>query len=92
MTNNFSKSDVKKTLKKLGVNLNKVVYTFNDVYYGINVELEHGTRYKKWNVTDDDIIITTKIAMAHFEEHPYYYRGLKSMEELLDNIPYPRKK
>ena len=34
---------------------------------GVNVELEHGLRDKRTNVTDNDSITTGKIALAHLE-------------------------
>jgi hypothetical protein len=37
---------------------------------GIDVELEHGTRDLETDVTDDDVIMTAKIARAHLNEFP----------------------
>ena len=48
---------------------------------GVNVELEHGLRDKRTNVTDNDPIITGKIALAHLYEIPDYYKRLKVLEE-----------
>jgi hypothetical protein len=32
----------------------------------------------KTNITNDDLLLTLKIALAHFEESgPYYYKELK---------------
>ena len=53
---------------------------------GMNIELEHGLVSPKTNVTDDDIVITTKIALAHLNEFPNYYNknyGLRKFEEFL---------
>ena len=53
---------------------------------GMNIELEHGLVSPKTNVTDDDIILTTKIALAHLNEFPNYYNknyGLRKFEEFL---------
>ncbi len=53
---------------------------------GINIELEHGTINPKTNVTNDDLIITAKIALAHLNEFPNYYNrdyGLASFEKFL---------
>jgi hypothetical protein len=33
------------------------------------------------NVTDDDPVVTGKIALAHLTEFPDYYTGLGRMEE-----------
>lgn len=48
---------------------------------GLNVELEHGTRYPEINVTNDDEIITGKIAWAHLKEYADYYTRLNHMEK-----------
>tara|TARA_R110002049_G_scaffold83389_7_gene212147 strand:+ start:32137 stop:32388 length:252 start_codon:yes stop_codon:yes gene_type:complete len=47
---------------------------------GINVELEHGTRYLETNVTNNDKALTGKIAWAHLKEFPDYYTRLEKME------------
>jgi hypothetical protein len=39
----------------------------------MNVELEHGLRDLLTNVTDDDPVVTGKIARAHLTEFPDYY-------------------
>lgn len=48
---------------------------------GLNVELEHGTRDKSTNVTNDDALTTGKIALAHLTEFPDYYDRLDKLEE-----------
>lgn len=53
---------------------------------GINIELEHGKVNPKTNVTNDNLIITAKIALAHLNEYPNYYNqkyGLKAFEKFL---------
>lgn len=47
---------------------------------GMEVELEHGRRDPETNVTDDDPIVTGKIAWAHLKEMPDYYERLERME------------
>ena len=47
----------------------------------MDVELEHGKRDAHTNVTNDDIIMTGKIALAHLNEFPDYYTRLERMEE-----------
>jgi DNA-directed RNA polymerase alpha subunit len=47
---------------------------------GLEVELEHGIINPATNITDDDLIITGKIALAHLNEFPDYYERLKIME------------
>jgi len=42
---------------------------------GLEVELEHGIRYKNANVTNNHPILTGKIVLAHLKETlDYYYR------------------
>ncbi len=48
---------------------------------GLEVELEHGKRNPKTNVTNSNPILTGKIAWAHLNELPDYYTRLKKIEE-----------
>lgn len=53
---------------------------------GINIELEHGLVSPSTNVTNNDLILTAKIALAHLNEFPNYYNkdyGLSKFEEYL---------
>lgn len=47
---------------------------------GMTVELEHGRRDPLTDVTDDDPLVTAKIALAHLREFPDYYDRLERME------------
>ena len=47
----------------------------------MEVELEHGLHDLLTNVTDDDPVVTGKIALAHLNEFPDYYVRLERMEE-----------
>jgi hypothetical protein len=47
---------------------------------GLAVELEHGTHDPITNVTNDDPLLTGKIAWAHLKEIPDYYTRLNTME------------
>ena len=47
---------------------------------GMDFELEHGTQDLETNVTDDDVLVTAKIARAHLNEFPDYYSRLAVME------------
>jgi hypothetical protein len=51
---------------------------------GLDVELEHGMRNPKTDVTHDDPIMTGKIALAHLEEYPDYYTRLAKLEAEAD--------
>lgn len=61
-------------------------FSIEEFLDGINIEAEHGSINKDTNVTNDDLIITSKIALAHLNEYPNYYNkeyGLKKFEEFL---------
>ena len=47
----------------------------------MNVEAEHGKNDPETNVTNDDPIITGKIAWAHLKEFSDYYIRLAKMEK-----------
>ena len=47
---------------------------------GLEVELEHGTSFSSFNVTNNHPVLTAKIVMAHFMETPDYYRLLDVAE------------
>ncbi len=79
-------------------NLNNAIYAANilkikfdkfspeDLLRGMNIEKEHGLINQKTNVTNDDIITTAKIALAHLNEFPNYYNenyGLQTFENFL---------
>ncbi len=51
---------------------------------GMNVELEHGTKYPETNVTGNDSLLTGKIAWAHLKEFPDYYTRLLKLETEAD--------
>ena len=48
---------------------------------GMDVELEHGTVDPRTNVTNDDPLMTGKIALAHLNEFTDYYTRLEKMEK-----------
>ncbi len=53
---------------------------------GLDVELEHGTRDASTNVSNDDPVITGKIALAHLNEFADYYTRLAKMEKEADEF------
>ncbi|MCF0149088.1 MAG: hypothetical protein HUJ77_11905 [Clostridium sp.] len=76
----FTKAEASKIAKELGIDFSKEKFTLNDFTAGLNVELEHGTRSLLTNVTNDNPIITGKIALAHLNEIPDYYVRLRKLE------------
>jgi hypothetical protein len=47
---------------------------------GLEVEFEHGAHDPETNVTNDDELLTGKIAWAHLKEIPDYYTRLDKLE------------
>ena len=79
MTNTaaFSRDDVAALAVALGV-ADEV--DLEQLRLGMGVELEHGRRDPLTNVTNDDSLLTAKIALAHLRELPDYYVRLAVME------------
>jgi hypothetical protein len=68
----------------LGVDLTGEGIELEAFRRGMEVELEHGSRDPRTNVTDDDPILTGKIALAHLRELPDYYDRLEDMERVAE--------
>lgn len=64
--------------RRLGMDFNKI--DIDQFSKGLAVELEHGARDPETNVTNNDLIMTGKIAWAHLKELPDYYTRLEKME------------
>ena len=62
----FSAQEAKKIGKKLGIDWSK--FDIEQFRMGLDVELEHGLVDAHTNVTNDDPLITGKIALAHLNE------------------------
>lgn len=76
----FTTEDAAAALADAGVDISDERYGLEDVRDGMNVELEHGTRFPDLDVSGDDPVITAKIALAHLREFPDYYERLEVME------------
>lgn len=80
----FTMEDVEKIAKKLNIDFSK--FSKEDFLTGINIELEHGLVSPVTNVTNSDLEMTAKIALAHLNEFPNYYNkeyGLPALEKTL---------
>ena len=77
----FSKEEAAAIALLLGIDFNKSKFDLDEFWMGVNTELEHGKISTQTNVTGDDPIITGKIALAHLNEFPDYYKRLKVLEE-----------
>lgn len=80
----FTEDDVKKVADFLDIKF--VNFTLQDLMFGMNEELEHGTKYFDTNITNDNAVLTAKIALAHLNMFPNYYNkeyGLPNLEKVL---------
>ncbi len=75
----FTEEQAKEVGERLGIKWDK--FDINQFRRGMNVELEHGTVNSNTNVSDDDPLITGKIALAHLNEFSDYYDRLDKMEK-----------
>jgi hypothetical protein len=80
----FNLEDAAKAVTEIGIELPNESFDLGDVLHGMDVELEHGTRYSDLDVTGDDPTLTAKIALAHLREFPDYYERLARMEREAD--------
>jgi len=78
----FSAEEAKKIGEALGINWSE--FDAEQFRMGMDVELEHGVRSPKTNVTNDDPLMTGKIALAHLNEFADYYTRLSEMEKEAD--------
>jgi hypothetical protein len=76
----FTSEQAEAVADMLGVDLAGEGIELEAFRRGMVVELEHGSRDPRTNVTDDDPILTGKIALAHLRELPDYYDRLEAME------------
>lgn len=62
------------------VNVKRMKIPLSDFRQGLEVELEHGTRYEDANVTNNHPILTGKIVLAHLKETLDYYKRIEVAE------------
>lgn len=60
--------------------INWAEFDVTEFQKGLEVELEHGAHDPVTNVTNDDPLVTGKIAWAHLKELRDYYTRLDRME------------
>lgn len=76
----FTTGDAVAALAAAGIDISQEQFGLDEVRDGMNVELEHGTRFPDLDVSGDDPVITVKIALAHLREFGDYYDRLAVME------------
>jgi len=76
----FTLDEARTAGERIGIDWDASRFGLEQFRMGMDVELEHGTADPGTNVTDDDIVMTAKIARAHLNEFPDYYTRLAKME------------
>lgn len=74
----ISKAVAKDVGDVLGIDWRRV--PLEEFRRGLEVELEHGRAHEDTNITDDDLVLTGKIALAHLHEFYDYYTRLDMLE------------
>ena len=80
----FTPDEAKAIGEQLGIRWDK--FDVEQFRAGLGVELEHGNVNQTSNVTNDDPLMTGKIALAHLTEFPDYYTRLAKMEDEARNF------
>lgn len=75
----FTPEQAKKIGEQIGIKWDR--FDVEQLRRGMDVELEHGQRDTRTNVTNDDPLVTGKIAWAHLNEFPDYYERLEKLED-----------
>lgn len=79
MKKRFTEEQARDIGEKLGIKWDK--FDVDQFRRGMDVELEHGSHDSLTNVTEDNPLITGKIALAHLNEFPDYYDRLEKLEK-----------
>ena len=76
----FSAEQAREIGERIGIDWDSSRFDVEQFRMGLEVELEHGRRDPRTNVSEDDEFTTGKIAWAHLNEFPDYYTRLAAME------------
>jgi len=83
----FTLDDAISVGREIGIDWDSADFSPDDLLKGMEVELEHGTALdERVNITDDDPVLTAKIAWAHLMESPLYYEFLEQMERNMEAV------
>lgn len=77
----FKLEEAARVATEIGLDFALVDFDLEQFRKGMDVELEHGKRDPEADVTNDDPLLTGKIAWAHLKERPDYYELLQMIEE-----------
>jgi hypothetical protein len=85
----FSVDEARQIGEQLGIDWGQV--DIEQFCIGLHVEMEHGLMSPHTNVTNDDVLLTGKIALAHLNQYPdYYARLIRLCEEEEASAPGER--
>jgi len=76
----FTAGEARRVGEQIGIDWESAAFDIEQFRMGMDVELEHGLHDLSTNVTDDDPLVTGKIALAHLNEFSDYYTRLDRME------------
>jgi len=76
----FTAAEARLVGEQIGIDWESAPFDVEQFRMGMDVELEHGLDNPITNVTNDDTVLTGKIALAHLNEFPDYYTRLEKME------------
>jgi hypothetical protein len=76
----FTTKEARVVATDLGIDFAVLGCDLEQFRLGLGVELEHGPRDRKTDVSGDDALVTGKIALAHLTEFPDYYTRLAVLE------------
>lgn len=77
----FSPDEARLIGERIGIDWGRGEVDLEQFRMGLAVELEHGTIDPATDVTNDDELVTGRIALAHLHEIPDYYTRLAAMEQ-----------
>jgi Protein of unknown function (DUF5661) len=77
----FTAEEARRVGEEIGIDWASAPFDLEQFRMGMDIELEHGLHDGATNVSDDDPVVTGKIALAHLNEFPDYYTRLERMEE-----------
>ena len=81
----YSEDEAREVASQIGINWDTVAFDLPQFTAGMSIESEHGAFDPETNVTNDDPIMTGKIAWAHLKEIDDYYDRLDIMEKEAEN-------
>ena len=81
----FSNTEAEEVAASIGLDLGRAAFSLEDFRRGMDVELEHGSADPRTDVTGDDPSLTGKIAWAHLNEFPDYYRRLDAALDRMES-------